>query len=117
MPEHIVKRVRGFTPDLYLSLSFQTMVKFNVKRGSKIQCVIKNILDDQGNVKNSLNKQIICDVSKRDGRFYLPSDLISEMNIIGVDYLEVILEKLIYSDNKEIDFYPGELVKDDVIIF
>ena len=50
MPEHIIKRVRGFTPDLYLSLSFQTMVKFNVKRGSKIQCVIKNILDDQGNV-------------------------------------------------------------------
>ena len=57
MPEHIIKRVRGFTPDLYLSVSFQTMIKFSVKRGSKIKCVLKNILDDQGNVKNSLNKK------------------------------------------------------------
>ncbi len=111
MPEHIIKRVRGFTPDLYLSVSFQTMIKFSVKRGSKIKCVLKNILDDQGNVKNSLNKKIICDVSQRDGRFYLPSDLISEMNITGVDYLEIILETLISSNNSETELYPGELVK------
>ena len=45
MPEHIIERVRGFTPNLYLSLSFQTMVKFKVKR------VFLNVFEKKSNGK------------------------------------------------------------------
>ena len=115
MPERVVKRARNFSPNLYLTVPFKTKVEVGVKRGDKIKCKLGRVVDGEGNVILTVGKEVVCDVAKRDGRFYLPPNLIQELNLIGTEYYEVILEKVIKPDGTEVEIYPNELVERETI--
>ncbi|MDY6966242.1 MAG: hypothetical protein SVM80_09810 [Halobacteriota archaeon] len=102
MPEKIVKRSRNFTPNLYFDVPFNSKKEFGIERGDKIEVLFKRVLDSDGNTMIDVEKRVKCEVSQRDGRFYLPPQIVSEFNIFGGEYYEFLLEKLIKPDGKEI---------------
>jgi hypothetical protein len=111
MPERIVQRARSFSPNLYFTVPFETKKKLEVKRGDKIRCRLNRVVDSKGNIIETVNKEIVCDVAERDGRFYVPPKLIQELNLIGTEYYEFTLQKLVKPDGKEVEIYPNELIE------
>ena len=111
MPELIVQRSRGFPPNLYLQVPFTTMVKFGVKRGSTLLCHLNRGLDAKGGVISTIDKRVHCSVSIRDGRFYLPPDLVASKGLTGVEYIEVTLEKLLKPDKNEEEISSGQKIE------
>ncbi len=116
MPERIVKRARNFTPNLYFTIPFKTKKKYNIRRGCKVKCILKRIADSDGNVIVNTDREITCEVAKRDGRIYPPPSLFTELNMIGTEYYEIILTKLITPDSEEIEPYPNENVENEIAL-
>lgn len=114
MPERIVKRARNFSPNLYFTVSFRTMSKYKIERGDTLLCNLGKVVDSTGNILINVNREIECKVSKRDGRFYVSPELIKELNLVGVEYYEFTLNKLLKTDGSEIEIYPDELVETDI---
>ncbi len=113
MPVRIVRRSRGFSPNLYFKVPFETKKRFGIKRGDTIRCTLKRVIDSEGNVIRNLDKEIECKVLRRDDFFYLAPQLVQELNLFGGEYYELILQKQITVDGKEVEIYPGELVNKD----
>lgn len=114
MPIRTVKRSRGFTPNLYFDVSLETKKKFGMKRGDAIRCTLKRVADSEGRVIKNVNREVECRILKRDGRFYLPSQLVQELNLFGGEYYELILRKQMKADGEEVEIYPGEVVEKDI---
>jgi hypothetical protein len=110
MPERIVRRSRGFSPNLYFKVPFETKKRFGIKRGDTLRCTLKRIIDSQGNVIKNVNREVDCKVLLRDDHFYLAPQLVQELNLFGGEYYELILQKRITVDGKEVEICPGELV-------
>ena len=105
MPEKIIKRSRNFTPNLYFNVPFATKKEFGIERGDKIEVLFKKVLDSDGNIIKNVEKRLKCEISQRDGRFYLPPQLVKELDLFGGEYYEFLLEKLIKPDGKEVAIY------------
>jgi hypothetical protein len=108
MPEKIVRRSRNFSPNLYFDVPFSTKVRYSPRRGGKIVCTLQRILDSSGKVICEVNEKIECDILKRDGRFYLPPELVQRLNLFGGEHYEIILHEIIRPDGKRVEIYPGE---------
>jgi hypothetical protein len=115
MPERIIKRARNFTPNLYFQIPMRTVIKHNIQRGDTLYCTLRRIFDSEGNFLIEVNRELECQIRQRDNRFYVPPELIKELNLIGVEYYEFILKKIKKSDGREVEIYPNELVEKDVI--
>ena len=113
MPERIVRRSRGFSPNLYFKMPFETKTRFKIKRGDTIRCTLKRIIDSHGNVIRDVNKEIECKVLRRDNCFYLAPQLVQELNLFGGEYYELILQKQITIDGEEVEIYPGRIMDRD----
>jgi hypothetical protein len=92
MLERIVKRSRGFSPNLYFDLDFDMKKKSGMRRGTKIKCTLKKVMDPDGNVIKELEEKMECEVRQRDGRFYIPPELIQKLNLFGGEYYELLIE-------------------------
>ncbi len=114
MPEKIIQKSRNFTPNLYFIVPFETKIKFGIKRGCKLQCFFGEVYDVEGNLLQKIDKEIICEVKVRDGRFYVDPKLIQEQNLVGTEYYEIILKKLIKPNGEEVEIYPGEMVEKEI---
>jgi len=113
MPERIVRRSRGFSPNLYFKVPFETKRKFGIRRGDTLTCILKRVIDSKGHVLRKVEKEIECKVLRRDDCFYLPLPLVQELNLFGGEYYELILQNQITVNGKEVEIYPGELVDRD----
>ncbi|RLG92839.1 MAG: hypothetical protein DRO36_00340 [Candidatus Hecatellales archaeon] len=114
MPERIIQRARSFPPNLYFIAPFETKRRFGIVRGSKLNCFFQRVLDSDGNVLQRIDREVLCEVRDRDGRFYVPPKLIQELNLTGREYYEIILRKLIKPNNEEVEIYPGEMIEKEV---
>ncbi len=116
MPEKIIQRARNFPPNLYFNVPFETKKRFGVCRGDRLRCVIQRVLTADGKVLRSINREVECEVKKRDGRFYIPPQLIQELNLTGREYYEILLLKLIKPDGSEVEIYPNEMVEKEIAV-
>ncbi|MGP3667009.1 MAG: hypothetical protein ACKD6N_07285 [Candidatus Bathyarchaeota archaeon] len=116
MPERIIQRSRGFAPDIYFILTFDTKKQFNVKKGCKVECTLVKALDSSGNVVQELNRKVICEVKVRDGWIHVPPNIIQELNLPGREYYEIIVEKLVSPSGVEVEIYPGTMVEKEIKI-
>ena len=114
MPEKIIQRARNFPPNLYFVTPFETKKKFGITRGSTLKCIFQRVLDSEGRVIQRIDQEVTCKVEKRDGRFYVPPDLIQKQNLTGTEYYEIVLEKLIKPNGEEVEIYPGEIVEKEI---
>lgn len=110
MPERIVRRLKGFSPNLYFKVPFKTKRKFRIRRGDTLICILKRVMDSKGNTLRKVEKEIQCKVLRRDDCSYLPLQLVQELNLFGGEYCELILQSRITVNGKEVEIYPGELV-------
>jgi hypothetical protein len=115
MPERIIQRARNFSPNLYFNVPFRTKTKYKIEKGNTLICTLSRVIDSAGNLMLSVGRQIECPISKRDGRFYVPPELIKELNLIGVEYYEFLLQKLHRKDGSEVEIYPNEIVEKEVL--
>jgi len=107
MPEKITQRARNFPPNLYFNIPFRTKSKYRVERGDVLLCTLDRVEDSSGNMLVNVGREIECPVAKRDGRFYVPPELIAGLNLIGVEYYAFTLRKVRRKDGSEEDLYPG----------
>lgn len=114
LPERIIQKARNFPPDLYFTVPFETKRKFKIERGSKLNCFFQRVLDSEGNVLQRIDKEVICEVKDRDGRFYVSPKLIQKLNLTGREYYEIVLRKLIKPNGKEVEIYPNEMVEKEI---
>lgn len=114
MPERIIRRGRNFPPNIYFNIPFMTMVKYDVKRDTKLHCTLKKATDSKGNLISTVDREIVCNVAKRDGRFYLPIDLVQHFGFTGVEYYEFILQKVVRPDGSQQEIYPNEMVEKNI---
>lgn len=115
MPERIIKRARNFTPNLYFHMPMRTVIKHDIQRGDTLYCTLRRIFDSEGNLLMEVNRDLECKIMQRDNRFYVPPELIRELNLIGVEYYEFILRKVKKADGREVEIYPKELIEKEVI--
>ncbi len=115
MPERIIKRARNFTPNLYFQIPMRTVVKYNVQRGDTLYCTLRRIFDSEGKLLMEVNRELECQIKQRDNRFYVPPELIKELNLIGVEYYEFILHRIKKSGGGEVEIYPNEIMEKEVI--
>ena len=111
MPERIIQRARNFSPNLYINVPFKTKAEYGIERGDTVKIILTRIADSRGKLLMEVGREIECPVKKRDGRVYLPPDLVRELNVIGVEYYEIILQKVVKTDGREVEIYPGETVE------
>lgn len=115
MPERIIKRARNFAPNLYFQIPMRTVVRHTIQRGDTLHCTLRRIFDSEGNLLREVNREIECQIRQRDNRFYVPPELIQELNLIGVEYYEFILHKIKKRDGGEVEIYPNEMVEKEVV--
>lgn len=116
MPERIVKRARNFTPNLYFTVPFNTMKQYNICRGCQVKCIFQRIAGSDGEIIKKVDREVTCHVAQRDGRIYPPPELITELNLIGTEYYEIILTKLITPNGRETEIYPNEMIESEIAI-
>jgi len=116
MPERIIQRARGFAPDIYFILPFDTKKQFNIKKGCKVECTLVKALDSDGNIIQEINRKVTCEVKVRDGWIYVPPKIIQELNLPGREYYEITIEKLITPDGAKVEIYPNEIVEKEAKI-
>jgi hypothetical protein len=116
MPERIIQRARNFPPNLYFNAPFETRKKLQIRRGDKLVCIIKRALTREGNLIKNIEKEVTCEVRKRDGRFYIPPKLIQELNLTGREYYEILLLKLIKPNGSGNEIYPNEMIEREIAV-
>lgn len=114
LPERIVQRARNFTPNLYFTVPFKTKKDYNIRRAYRVKGIFKRIADSKGNVIRKVDREVIFQVYQRDGRLYPPPELITELNLTGTEYCEIILISLIAPNGEETEIYPNEMIESEI---
>ena len=70
--------------------------------------MFQKVLDSEGNLIKRVDRELVCRVAGRDGRFYPPPELIKEFNLSGTEHYEIILQKLVKPDGLEVEIPEKE---------
>lgn len=99
--EVLLRRARSFSPNLYLTLPSEVKRRRGVKRGDRILCFVRRVLDSKGGVLAEVGREVECRVEQRDDRVYLPPELIRELNLLGTEYFEFSLQRIVKGGEKK----------------
>lgn len=100
--EEIVALIKGSSPELYVEIPSGIRNRMEIVVGNKIRCVVKSIVDEDGNPITEINQETLWEVIGYWHELYIPPEDASKYGLRKNSYARLVLKSVV-RDGEEVE--------------